>query len=211
MSAAHLGAAVDEPATPPPTEMPAGEEDEAPAVVADAEQPGPKPYAADGRVRETDQTAAPATDDEVATFDAEQGHLQTRAAVARTARDDRQRPILCTSTATCSVGAFDQGAVGVRAVDGPSPYEHAHRLATRCVEINQAGCVEDDAMIQHERAVKFDFHTGHAHCGTLKAWAHRSRHVRTTGPRRARAARRRGLCAAKGRYYLFAGVCGWAC
>ena len=52
-----------------------------------------------------------------------------------------------------------------------------------CVEINQCvGCsgiatpssrrrvdgVEDDAMLQHERAVKFDFHTGGNHTSNVK-------------------------------------------
>ena len=71
------------------------------------------------------------------------------------------------------------------AASGPSAALTASRCAwcgVTCVEINQCvGCiatpsskrrvdgVEDDATIQHERAVKFDFHTGRDHKSTARS------------------------------------------
>ena len=66
MSAAQLGA--DEPATP--SGMPAGDEEETPAVVAEDEQPRPKPYAdATGVFAKLIKLLPLTTDNEAATFE----------------------------------------------------------------------------------------------------------------------------------------------
>ena len=96
MSAA-LGAADDEPATTSPASMPAGEEEEAPAVVANNEQPRPKPYAdAKGVFAKLIKLLPLATDDEVATFERRARRFTRRLGPLSLGRlvDDRRRPIL---------------------------------------------------------------------------------------------------------------------
>ncbi len=87
--------------------------------------------------------------------------------------------------ATLNVG--EALAVGAQAQWPAADRLRRARAVLACVEINQCvGCtrvdgVEDDAMIQHERAVNFDFHTGPG------ARARRR-------PRAALGGRRRGRC-----------------
>ena len=93
------------------------------------------------------------------------------------------------------LGDEDAAAARAAAKGGDQPVElHApsesHKtvqaaldVAYACVEINQSSRrrvdgVEDDATIQHEHAVKFDFHTG------LRVRAGRRHRLREAGPRR---------------------------
>ena len=195
MSAAHLGAA--EPATPPPPGMPAGEEEETPAVVADDEQPRPKPYAdATGVFAKLIKLLPLATDDEAATFERRARRFTRRLGPLSLGRlvDDRRRPILwyaCDSDDHAALEILlDQGcalSAFVPIDDGPSPYEHAHRL-------------------------------GHARIAeTLKGWAHRElADVMDDGPaaQRARHEEARALLRRpKRRDDSLTAVCGggWAC
>ena len=195
MSAA-LGGAVDEPATP--TGMPAGEEGEAPAVVADDEQPRPKPYAdATGVFAKLIKLLPLATDEEAATFERRARRFTRRLGPLSLGRlvDDRQRPILWYACDSDDHNALeillDQGcalSAFVPIDEGPSPYEHAHRL-------------------------------GHARIAeTLKGWAHRElADVMDDGPAAQRArheeARALLLRRPKRRDDSLAAVCGggWAC
>ena len=129
MSAALGGAVVDEPATP--TGMPEGE-GEAPAA------PRPKPYAdAKGVFAKLIKLLPLATDDEVATFERRARRFTRRLGPLSLGRlvDDRRRPILWYA---CDIDdhdaleiLLDQGcalSAFVPTDEGPSPYEHAHRL-----------------------------------------------------------------------------------
>ena len=134
MSATQLGA--DEPATP--SGMPAGDEEETPAVVADDEQPRPKPYAdAKGVFAKLIKLLPLATDEEAATFERRARRFTRRLGPLSLGRlvDDRKRPILwyaCDSDDHAALEILlDQGcalSAFVPSDDGPSPYEHAHRL-----------------------------------------------------------------------------------
>ena len=123
MSAA-LGAAVDEPATPPPPGMPEGEE-EAPAA------PRPKPYAdAKGVFAKLIKLLPLATDEEAATFERRARRFTRRLGPLSLGRliDDRRRPILWYA---CDSGdhdaleiLLDQGcalSAFVPIDEGPSP------------------------------------------------------------------------------------------
>ena len=123
MSAA-LGAADDEPATPSPP--------------SDAEQPRPKPYAdAKGVFAKLIKLLPLATDEEAATFERRARRFTRRLGPLSLGRlvDDRRRPILwyaCDSgDQTALEIMLDQGcalSAFVPIDEGPSPYEHAHRL-----------------------------------------------------------------------------------
>ena len=180
MSAA-LGAADDEPTTQSP-----------PAA------PRPKPYAdAKGVFAKLIKLLPLATDDEVATFERRARRFTRRLGPLSLGRlvDDRRRPILwyaCDSgDQTALEILLDQGcalSAFVPICDGPSPYEHAHRLG-------------------HARIAE-----------TLKGWAHRElADVMDDGPaaQRARHEEARALLRRppKRRDDSLAAVCGggWAC
>ena len=142
MSAAQLGAAVDEPATPtPPPGMPAGEEEETPAVVADDEQPRPKPYAdAKGVFAKLIKLLPLATDDEVATFERRARRFTRRLGPMSLGRlvDDRRRPILWYACDHCVEIKI------LRRVRPPRHRRDACSMAWRCrflaARPSQVGC-----------------------------------------------------------------------
>ena len=116
--------------------MPEGEEEATP--VADAEQPRPKPYAdAKGVFAKLIKLLPLATDEEAATFERRARRFTRRLGPLSLGRlvDDRRRPILwyaCDSDDHAALEILlDQGcalSAFVPIDEGPSPYEHAHRL-----------------------------------------------------------------------------------
>ena len=123
MSAA-LGAAVDEPATPPPPGMPEGEE-EAPAA------PRPKPYAdAKGVFAKLIKLLPLATDEEAATFERRARRFTRRLGPLSLGRlvDDRRRPILWYACDHCvEIKILRRVPSTRRLLDGVAIFPHSSR------------------------------------------------------------------------------------